>query len=1197
MKYKALWKDTFREIPKSIMRFLAILIIIFLGVGFYVGISATSPDMISTIDQYFEDYNLRDFMVQSTYGLTEEDAQTLGEMKDLNAQSQFAYDYYVQDYNQTIRLYGYDADNGQEMNQYHIAEGRLPESTGEIAIDTRAVFLPDLEIGDEISLEPGDSNGEPEESLVHQTFKVVGFVDTPLYITHTNRGFTTVGSGSLSGFGVILASDYDTEFYTETNLTVKGSQEFEALSEEYEEFIDPYETELTAVLDKLAKRRADSIQEEAQVEIDDGWAEIADAKQELADVEQELADARIELDDGWREYEDGLAKFKTEILAAEAEINRNEAELRQTISDLKNQRQELLNQRASLQTQLDNLDTAESELISGKSQLEDGIKQIEAGIAEIQSKRPEIEAGIQELDRQEAELNETRAQLVQALNGLNHLDAQMEQVEAEGNRLEENADDLSEEELIRRITENEAAQVQIRAQRETIEEAFDTPGLTSTQLEAQISAVDGGLERIAQERAGVNETLQTEQALFSQRDELQAQLNGLNSQEAELNSGRTQLRDGITQITDGIAQIDDGLEQASTGFGEIENARETLAIEAANAEAELANAEAELNDGEAEYSDGLATFESERDEALIELADAREELEQAEEDLANLAEPEYFATRRSEDQTYIEYKDNTDRLSIIAAVFPVFFFLIAVFISFTTMTRMVDEEREFIGITKALGYANRQILTKFITYSVLGTTFGVLFGLIAGYTLIPLLIFFAYGSMYNLPAVQLQQYTLYTVIATIAAFASTVGASMLAVKNSLRSNAAALLQPKAPKSGTHIWLEKIPFIWERLSFNYKITFRNVFRYKSRMFMTIFGIAGSTGLVLTGFGISDSISSIPDTQYTELNHFEAYVALNTSSSADEIERYVERIDDYDEIDDSILTFQEGVSVERAGVNPQDATIFVPMNSNELSEFMTLRHFETGELYQLDDSGAYITQKLARLFDVEIGDQMPILNADDEEWIIEIAGIVENYVGHTIYMNSVYFEEISGVSDIEPTLQLITYDTDTVDPGEIGRKLIDEDEVAGITYSTEVYDAFSDTLNSLDLITQILVVAAAALAFIVLYNLTNINVSERERELSTIKVLGFHDFEVTMYIYRENIILTFLGIFFGCLFGTVLQRFIMTTMEVDQLVFGKVIHLSSYIYSILLTVLFTLIVMVVIHQQLKRIDMVEALKAND
>lgn len=1199
MNFKTLWKDTFREIPKSIMRFLAILIIIFLGVGFYVGISATSPDMISTIDQYFKDYHLMDFKVQSTYGLTDEDVEALEQIKGVRTQNQFAYDFYVKDYNQTIRLYSYDHENGQAINQYQLAEGRLPKNSGEISLDTREAFLQGITIGDSLTLEPGEDNGKPEEHLKHQSFKVVGFVNTPLYITHTNRGYTTVGSGSLNGFGVILKSDYDTDLYTETNILVENSHTFDVFSDEYEAHIDPYETTIENLLDERAVIRKETIQEEAQEEITDGWAEISTAEQELADAEQELADARIELDDGWQAYEEGRATFEAEIAEAEMEIQRNETELTQTISDLEDQRQALVTQQNELQAQLDDLNQAAEELTQGRAQLVDGLAQINAGIAEIEANRPELEAGLEALNQAENDFRTQRAQVTQTKTALQQIDAQMEQVEAEGFQLKEDLQNNpeNEAEILELIAINEATQTALRTQRETIETAYGIPGLTIAQLDNQIAQIDAGLAQINTERVPINETLATEQELIAQREGLEAQLATLNRQEAELEAGRNQLTDGINQITDGIQQIDEGLIQANAGFDDINAARATLASEAEIAEADLADAEAELNEGEAEYADGLQTFESEKETALEELADARADLEEAEQDLADLPNPEYFATRRSGDSSYIEYKDNTDRLAIIAAVFPVFFFLIAIFISFTTMTRMVDEEREFIGIMKALGYANSQIVTKFITYSALATTFGVILGLAAGYTLIPLLIFFAYGSMYNLPSVHLQQYTLYTVIATVAAFASTVGASMLAVKNSLRSNAASLLQPKAPKKGTHIWLEKIPFIWKRLSFNYKITFRNVFRYKSRMFMTIFGIAGSTGLVLTGFGISDSISSIPDTQYTELNHFQAYVALNNTASQNAIERYVERVDDFDEIDDSILTFQEAVSIEKQGVNGQEGTIFVPMEEERLAEFVTLRHFETGEPYTLDDSGAYITQKLARLFDVEVGDTMPILNTDDEEWTIRVAGIVENYVGHTLYMSPNYFTEISGQTNIEPSLQLVKFDTETVDQGEIGRKLIDEDEVAGITYSTEVYDAFSDTLNSLDLITQILVVAAAALAFIVLYNLTNINVSERERELSTIKVLGFHDFEVTMYIYRENIILTFLGIFFGCLFGTILQRFIMTTMEVDQLVFGKVIHMSSYLYSILLTILFTLIVMVVIHHQLKRIDMVEALKAND
>lgn len=1198
MKKKALWKDTFREIPKSFMRFLAIMIIIFLGVGFYVGLSATSPNMIQTADKYFKEYNLMDFRVQSTYGLTKEDVMELNQIPGVSVQGQYAYDFYIKDYNQTIRLFSYDSKNDQDINQFHIAEGRLPTAAGEIALDRKESFLDGIKLGDTIKLETGDRNGNPEKHLTTQQFKVVGFVDSPLYITHGSRGFTTIGSGSVSGFGVISHDDYDTDFFSEANLLVENSQRHEVFSTEYEAHINPYEEEIDALLTRLEKKRAKTIQEDAQNEINDGWAELEEGEQELAEAEQDLADARAEIDEGWAEYEEGLVEFEDQIAAANEEIDRNEQELNQTITDLEAQRQDLMTQQAELQEQLSDLDNAEVELISGRTQLEQGLEQVNTGIAEFEANRPTIEASLQKLENQEASLRSSRTQLTQAQAGLTQLDTQIDQAQAQRSDLEnqlENAPDEEVTAIMEQIASNEATQEALQAQREATLQQLTANGIDTTNIAGTIAEIDAGLFTIEENRQTLNEMLKQGQQAILQRVQLENQLIELETQAEQLQAGRTQLQDGIKQITDGLNQLEDGLTQANEGYAEIEKARVTLAEESEVAEIELANALTQLNKAEEEYTDGLATFEEERADALKEIAEGRADLEQAERDLADLPLPEYFATRRSEDSTYIDYKDNTDRLAIIAAVFPVFFFLIAIFISFTTMTRMVDEEREYVGIMKALGYDNQQILTKFITYSVLATGLGVILGLVVGYTFIPNLIFYAYGSMYHLPAIHLQQYTLYSIIAFFAAFGSTVGASMLAVKSSLRSNAASLLQPKAPKSGTRIWLERFPLIWNKLNFNYKITFRNVFRYKSRMFMTIFGIAGSMGLILTGFGISDSISTIPDTQYTELNHFQAYVALDSTASQDEIQQYVKAALANEQIDHSLLTLQESVTIEREDVNTQDATVFVPESSSRLDDFISLNDYQSDQVYTLDDSGAYITQKLATLFDFEIGDEMPVSN--DRDYVVTIAGIVENYVGHTIYMSPAYYKEVTGNSEVQPNLQLIKFDPMVVDQDELGTSLLKEDVVVGVTYSTDVYDAFSDTLNSLDLITQILVIAAAALAFIVLYNLTNINVSERERELSTIKVLGFHDFEVTMYIYRENIILTFLGIFFGSLFGTVLQRFIMTTMEVDNLVFGKVIDPSSYIYSTLLTLLFTIIVMIVIHFQLKRINMVEALKAND
>lgn len=1178
MRYKALWKDTFREIPKSITRFLAILIIIFLGVGFFVGISATSPNMIRTADDYFRTNNLMDFNVQSTYGLTAEDLADLDNMEDISAEGHYAYDFLVEEYTETIRLYSYDAENGEDINQYHIESGRLPMASGEIAIDAIDSFLSGIEIGNTITLETGEANGAPEDNLAHQEFEVVGFVNTPMYITSTARGNTTVGNGTLNGFGVILEEDYNTDVYTQAHLSVKDADKYLAFSDAYEDYIDSYEENLSNQLTHIEDRRGTNIQKEAQAEIDEGWTEIKEGEQALADAETELQAARQELNEGWQEYEEGSAELENQMSQAEAEINRNEAALNQTIAELETQRQELVNQRTALQTQLEGLDTAQNELNAGRTQLEQGLSQLNAGIAEIEANKPTIEAGLGELTQQEAQLENSKIQLAELKQTLENLDQQIASLEGQlDNTPSENQTALQ--------TELDT----LRAYRTQIENELNAQNINSDQI-------DEGLAQIENSRQELNAMLEQEQALREQKNQLEAQRVELNAQEQQLVAGREQLETGITQINNGINQIDEGLTEARAGHTEIENGRATLDAERSDAEAELQAAEQQLNEAEADYQDGLTTFEEERDTALEELQNGRNELEEAEANLNNLPTVEYLSTRREENSDLIEYKENTDRLSIIAAVFPVFFFLIAIFISFTTMTRMVDEEREYIGIMKALGYANRQIVVKFLTYSILATALGTLLGLVGGYTFIPWLIFDAYSSMYHLPPIHLQQYTLYTVIALLAAFASTVGASLIAVRNSLQSNAATLLQPKAPRTGAHIWLENIPFIWKRLSFDYKITLRNVFRYKSRMFMTIFGIAGSTGLILTGFGISDSISTIPDTQFSELNHYQAFVALNTTAAEDEIAQYTEKIQNHEQIEDELYTFQENVTIDGEDVNTQDATLFIPEDPSRIDDFVTLRHYETGEPYGFDNSGAYITQKLAQLFDLEVGDQMSLEYAE-EDLTVDVAGIVENYVGHTIFMTPDYFTSIANNEEIEPNLQLIKYDTSEVDQESLGRSLMNEDEVAGITYVTDVYDSFSGTLNSLDLITQILVVSAAALAFIVLYNLTNINVSERERELSTIKVLGFHDKEVTMYIYRENIILTVIGIFFGLLFGTVLVRFIMGTMEVDQLVFGREIALSSYLYSIGLTILFSIIVMVVIHYQLKRINMVEALKSND
>ncbi|HLR92319.1 MAG TPA: ABC transporter permease, partial [Atopostipes sp.] len=356
MQYKAIWKDTFRELSHSVMRFLAILIIIFLGVGFYVGLSATGPNMMKTADEYFSDHHLMDFRVLSTYGLTDEDLTDLNNFSGYTIQSHSANDFVLENSSETIRLYSYDLEDGQKINDYYVVDGRLPEVSGEIALDANEGFLSDVNIGETITLKNGEDVGEPEKNLHQQTFEVVGFVHSPLFIELPSRGNTTMGSGTLNGFGVIPEEDYDTELQSEAYLTVDGTDNDEAYSEEYDAEIEQKKTALEERLTQLETRRTEEIKNEIQKEIDDGWAETEEGEQELADAKVELDDARTELDEGWAEVEEGRAELKNETANARHEIEQNEAQLQEELNNLNAQEQALVQQREELQTELNNLE-------------------------------------------------------------------------------------------------------------------------------------------------------------------------------------------------------------------------------------------------------------------------------------------------------------------------------------------------------------------------------------------------------------------------------------------------------------------------------------------------------------------------------------------------------------------------------------------------------------------------------------------------------------------------------------------------------------------------------------------------------------------------------------------------------------------------------------------------------------------------
>ncbi|WP_080145431.1 FtsX-like permease family protein [Marinilactibacillus piezotolerans] len=1102
MKKKALWKDTVREIIQTKTRFLSIFAIILLGVAFFAGISATGPVMVQTADDYYHNHQLMDLQVQSTLGLNDKDLAVLNTVEGATVESLYSTDVVLHESGVTSKIYGLDPQKEQALNQYIVTEGRLPENSGEIALDTTNVYQNNFQIGDTVQIESG-SEISYDENFKTLEYEVVGFVISPLYVESDSRGNTPIGSGTLDGFSVILEEDFDLDYHTETFLRFNESVPIEAYTSAYDQLIERKTQEVESLLEDRPQERLETLKAEGQQEIDEGYADIEAGEQELEQARADLEAARAELDEGWAEYEEGVA-----------ELEQQEANAR---TELESQRQTLAQGRAQLETAREELEAAQAQINSGREQLAAEREAAEARFAEA-----------------EQQISSGRQQLEQARQAL----------EAEAQRLEANAGSLP---------------------------------------EAQLAAA--------------------QESLANQRAQLQAQAEELNQAEVQISQGQQELANAQAELEQSQREVDAGLAELEAQEAEIQAGAEQLTEAEAELESELAQgreelaaARAELEDGEEEYEEGLAEFEQEEAEAEAEIADAREELEQAQEDLDSLEAPEYLVNDRSSFAGYEEYGENAERISSIAQIFPVFFFLLAALISLTTMTRMVDEGRNQIGTLKALGYTNRDISMKYFVYAFLATIFGAVIGLGIGYWIFPSVIIEAYSSLYNLPGIGVQFYWSFAVISIIGALLATGAATLISVRLSLQSNASDLLRPKAPKKGKRILLERIPFLWNRFSFTQKVSSRNLFRYKGRMLMTIIGVAGCTALLLTGFGLSDSISNIGDIQYGEINQYQAIVSEDPNAAESDQDTYEETLNSLDEIDQR-LAVEQNVHTAQVGDNTQDVNVFVPQSPDVMEDFVVLKDYQQSEkVYDLPEEGAVITQKLADLFNVSVGDSIQINGEEQADYDVEVKGIVEHYFEHYVYLSPSAYEIAAGEAP-EYNIQLLKYDTDTVEDESIGQRLIEEDAVLGVIYVSTIYNAMQESLGSLDVVTIVIIVSAAALAFIVLYNLTNINVSERERELSTIKVLGFYDKEVTMYVYRENIVLTLMGILFGLVLGIIMHRFVLQTAEIDMMRFSRHINLTSYLYSGLLTFLFSGVVMILMHFKLKYIDMIEALKAQE
>lgn len=1202
---KSVTKNIFREIARTKNRFLSIFTICAIGVGFFSGVRATGGDMKITADNYYDAHELFDLRVMSTFGLTDGDLQALESVDGVTAvqgskYSDLVFIYDGRDYNTRV----YSWEESARLNSIDILEGRFPQADNECILNVRKMNG-QLTVGDKITLtDPTESDEFP---LKNTEYTVVGLFDTPMYISSTQRGSTTIGDGSLDAFLYIPESNFTQEVYTEVYVQSDALKGLSSYSDEYDRLREDISDRLEELGVERSEIRYDEVIGEAQQKISDGEKDLeegrAEGQQKLDDAKAELEDAEKQISDG----EDELAKAAEDIADGEKQI----AEAKQTLADAKAEiddgkaelaenEQKLNDARKQLDDSRVQLTDAKKQLDEAKSILDDSKKQLDEGQAEIDSKRAEIESGRAQLEDGKNQLEQGREQYEA---GKAQYDENYAQYEAGLHQYEQGAAQLEQAALL--LGENDPQIVSQRAVLAATKQQID-------EAKAQLDAAKAQLDEAE------SQLTQNEQLLAATEQQLTDGETQLNAAQEQIDSGLQQYNDGLAQYNENYAKYEDGVKQYNAGYQEYSdgliqfNDGRNKLIDAENqyndGVAELAEKEQEFLDGKADYEkgvkeledarqkyqDGLKEYQDGVDEFNSEIADAEKKISDGKKEIEDAGEAKWYIFTRDDNPGYSEYSSNAERIDKIAAIFPVFFLLVAALVCLTTMSRMVEEQRMQIGTLKSLGYSNAVIMRQYMVYAVLAAAAGSLIGAFIGMFLFPFIIMFAYSMMYIIDNFYYELSPFNIIISAgsmVLAIALTV---FFSARSALAGTPAELMRPKAPKAGKRVLLEKIGFIWNRLSFFGKVSGRNLFRYKRRMFMTVIGIAGCTALSLTGFGLKDSISDIVDLQYNDINNYSGFIAYESQ-------------DDVQGIYDALLDYQPDTEYTRALIKQYTVTsdsgsvqcyVTALEDTAKFEDMIDLRSRTTGEKISFEQTGGevIVTEKMTRLLGVRAGDTVTLKISDGNTRSVKIGAVTEHYTSHYMYIPEEKYSELFGEA---PDYNIVYFrngmSADRSVQDEFTTKMLAVDGVLTVTVNSGASSQFADMLKIMDLVVVVLIISAGALAFVVLYNLTNVNITERIREIATLKVLGFYDNEVSSYVFRENNILSVIGGIIGLGIGVALCQFIIQTAEIDEVMFGRSIHPLSFLWAFLITVAFSLIVNFIMRRDLKKISMVESLKS--
>lgn len=796
----------------------------------------------------------------------------------------------------------------------------------------------------------------------------------------------------------------------------------------------------------------------------------------------------------------------------------------------------------------DKINKAEKELKDGKQKIKDGKQELKTKKAET---KKQIKDGFKKLDSAEAQVKSGRKQY-------------------------------------------EAAKKEFESQKQRANSQISS-------AESQLAPLKSNIDSLKSNISGLESQLSNPNISEEEKDTLTRTISkyreNLSALEGQYNAGYAKIQSIKNQIKSGERKLARTKSELDRNQRKIKTERSKLYTMEEKAEKEFKKAEEELVKNEKKLVDSEKELEKAKNEAKDEFKKAEKDLKEAEDEIKKIEKPEWYVLNRDKQYSAAEYGGCADSIDALAGIFPVFFVLVAALVALTTMTRMVDEQRINIGTLKGLGYTPGMIAKKYIVYAMSASAIGSIIGLIVGYTVFPTIIYNAYAIMYTVPKVELRTDLFITVLSIAASIFVTTFAAFAACRRELVEDPAILMRPKAPKNGKRILLERIGFIWNKIGFIWKVTLRNIFRYKKRFLMTVLGISGCTALILTGFGVRDSIQMIVDVQFGELNKYSMTASYDSDEKTEDVE-YLKSLISNEKGVKEIGMFHNQNAKVMINNKEKEVTVVIPENKNTFKDFIELRERKSHTPIKLDNKGIVISEKAARNLDAKVGDKVKILNENDVSAEAVISGITENYVNHYIYMTNDYYKELFNRNADSNRIYGVLDDSITIEQEDkMASKIIDSTCANGTVFTTGIKDGFSDTIKSLNYVVLLMIVSAGALAFVVLYNLSNVNISERIREIATIKVLGFYDKEVSAYIYRENVILTLIGAVVGLGLGVILHQFIMITVEVENMMFGRLINPLSYAAAFILTIVMGTIVNLVMNKKLKKVEMVESLKSVD